>query len=127
MAIFEPAVMKQILGVTCSILKKNFYYEDESLSFFLNEFTANLGQELTDFEMFANESVVADLHNDKMARFYFTCYFVSAHLREFFIHRLHFSEQELNAFESVLPKYTGERYEKQQPKHQGTYNRKFFK
>lgn len=127
MAIFEPIVTKQILGVTCSVLQKNFFYENENITSFLDDFTADLGQELSNFELLAHESIIYELHNDKMARFYFTCYFVSAHLREFFIHKLHFTEQELHAFESVLPKYTGERYEKQQSKHEGTHDRKFFK
>ena len=43
-----------------------------------------------------------------MARIYFTCYFVSAHFENIFIHKLHFTEQELHRFRKYFTEYTGE-------------------
>jgi hypothetical protein len=129
MAIFDSTVVKQILLVTCSILEKNFFYSKEAIQDFLDVFTEELGDELENFEMFAEPDILDTLHRGGKPRLYFTCYFTSAQLRYIFLNHLHFTEQELHAFENILPKYTGEtRYEKQQqPQHKGTDNRKFFK
>lgn len=108
MTILETDVMKGILLVTTSILRQNFFYEDEILSKFLCGFTAEIQQELSRFQASAEFGVLDELHNNRKARLYFTCYFISAHLRDFFLHELHFSEQELIAFENLLPKYTGD-------------------
>jgi hypothetical protein len=124
---FNPDVMKQILSVTCDILRTNFFYEEESLGRFLDLMSDVLGEELDFFQYNAEPAVLEELYCDSEARLYFTCYFVSAHLREVFIHDLHFTEQELHAFESILPKYTGVYHEKQQSKHKRAYYRKFFK
>jgi hypothetical protein len=124
---FDPEVMKQILTVTCDILQKNFFYEEESLKRFLDLMTDVLGDELDFFYYQAEPAILDELLSDRQARLYFTCYFVSAQLREVFIHDLHFTEQELYAFESILPKYTGVYHEKQQSKHKRAYYRKFFK
>lgn len=128
MAIFEPIVMKEILGVTCSILKKNFFYEDETLGEFLTDFIDIASDELLLFEASANQEILDTLNDDYRKRLHFTCYFVSAHLREVFIHRLHFTEQEIYAFESLLPKYTGEynRDENKQSKYKRAHHREFF-
>jgi hypothetical protein len=127
LAIFEPSILKDIMTVTCSILKRNFFYEDESLVDFLDNFTEILGLELDFFEANAKESVIDDLYNDIGARAHFTCYFTSAHLREYFIQEMFFTEQELYAFENILPKYTGERYEKRKTRFERAHDRKFFK
>lgn len=127
MAIFDSEVVKAILGVTCSILEKNFFYDKEAISHFLNAFTEDTVIELNNFEQFAEPEIIAELHRGGKPRLYFTCYFVSAQLRHVFLNELHFTEQELYAFENLLPKYTGENYEKRQPKFEGTHDRKFFK
>jgi hypothetical protein len=127
--IFDRTITRQILGLTCDILREKFFYDNDALKNFLHIITGVLGEELEFFEENAREDVLDELYRDKVVRLYFTCYFVSAHLREVFIHDLHFTEQELKAFEAFLPKYTGEaNYEKQQQqsKCQGTYYRKFF-
>jgi hypothetical protein len=129
MTIFDPTVMKKILEVTCSILERNFYYDSEALKRFLDLFTEDTLDELESFEAFAEPHILYELHNSYKARLYFTCYFTSAQLRYIFLDKLHFTEQELKAFETFLPKYQGDKTnEKQQPpKHKRTDNRKFFK
>lgn len=120
-------VMKDILRVTCSILRENFFYDNESLGNFIDEFTKEVSAELAFFQEYANAEMLGRLETDATARLHFTCYFVSAHLRDIFIEKLHFSEPELYAFESLLPKYTGERKYETYSKHQGANHRKFFK
>ena len=126
MAIFDRLTMKEILQVTCAILHKNFFYDEECLARFLDDFTDDICEELDLFEIHAARNIINELRFDQLARVHFTCYFVSAHLRHTFIHKLHFTDQELHAFESILPKYTGEnRYEN--PKRcTRTHNREFF-
>jgi hypothetical protein len=108
-AIFDPKVMKEILGVTCSILERNFFYAPEELNFFLETFAEGFSEDIVGFESYAEKEILAELHRSKKARNYFTCYLVSAHLRDIFINEFHFSEQELEAFENILPKYAGEK------------------
>jgi hypothetical protein len=128
MTIFDANVMKSILQVTCSILERNFFYDSETIKRFLDLFTEDTIVELDNFEAFAEPEVLEELEYNATARLYFTCYFVSAQLRFIFIDKLHFTEQELQAFESFLPKYIGEKNEKQQPsKRARTHYRKFFK
>lgn len=127
MTIFDTTTMKEILQLTSAVLRNNFFYEDESLSHFLNHFTMHIEQQLTEFETYSDEWILNELHGDSMVRYYFTCYFVSAHLRKYFIGEMNFSEQELYAFESVLPKYTGEKSYENKPKRKRTNYRKFSK
>lgn len=119
--------MKEILQLTCGILRNNFFYSDESIEVFLDVFTEEIGEELEFFACNAAPDVLEKLQENKMARLHFTCYFVSVHLRDIFIHRLHFTEQEIRAFESILPKQTGEKRHETQSRHERTYYRKFFK
>ncbi len=120
--------MKQILEVTCSILERNFYYSNESIKRFLDLFTEDTLDELENFEAFAEQRILDELHNSYKARLYFTCYFTSAQLRYIFLNELHFTEQELKAFENFLPKYQGDKTneKQQQPKHERANHRKFF-
>ena len=126
MAIFDAEVMKQILKVTCSILERNFFYDSDNIKRFLDLFTEDTLVELESFEAFAEPQIIEELHSNYKARLYFTCYFVSAQLRFIFLNELHFTEQELKAFENFLPKYTGENNGKQQsPKRERTHYREF--
>lgn len=122
MTIYDPTTMKEILTITCSILHKNFYYDEESIHQFIDNFIEKIAEELEYFRRSSENKIIDKLHNDKMARLYFTCFFVSTHLRATFIQDMHFSEQELHAFESILPKYTGEPYHEEQPKCKRAYD-----
>lgn len=99
-------VLEEILCITCSILKKHFFYDQESVTRFLHMFTNAVEYELDCFENWANQEIQIQLKYDRKARFYFTNYFVSANLRNVMIRCLHFSESELEAFDNVLPKYS---------------------
>lgn len=125
MAIFEPTVTKEILGVTCNILRKNFYYDDSDMVRFVRIFTERISRELSNFEVLGSPAVIRELRSDSVARLYFTCYFVSAHLRDIFIHDMHFSEQELSAFDSILPKYAGENHFENKQGYKRAHYRKF--
>lgn len=109
MTIHEPVVLKEILEVTCAILHNNFYYDREYLEWFVDTFSSELAKELHLFERCGNQDMVAKLHRNEDARVQFTCYFASANLRRIFVEKMHFSEQELKAFETILPRYTGEK------------------
>jgi hypothetical protein len=126
--IIDKTALKQILEVTCSILINKFFYEPETVIEDLNYLGDYLSEELEIFQAVADEDFILELENDKVVRLYFTCYFISTHLREFLIGELHFSEQELKAFENFLPKIGESRNEKHQPqpKHERAYYRKFF-
>jgi hypothetical protein len=127
MSYLDPAILKAILQVTCSILEKNFFYDKETISVFLTKFTDDTIQELELFEQSTDPEILYELETDPKARLHFTCYLASSQLRHIFLNELHFTEQELNAFDNILPKHTGENYEKRQPKHKRTSYRKFFR
>jgi hypothetical protein len=102
----DRVVLEEILYVTCSILKKHFFYDDESIARFLHVFTHVAECELDCFDQWASEEVRLQLRFDRKARSCFTSFFVSANLRNVMIHYLHFSESELQAFENFLPNYS---------------------
>lgn len=111
--IYNLELKKKIIQITCDILKKHFFYCDDSLCRFLNGFHDCFSEELAYFEDNADLDTLEELEFDPMARLHFTCYFTSCNLRHALINEMHFTNQELYAFESILPKYTGEmrRYE----------------
>jgi hypothetical protein len=129
MAILDGDIMEKILLLTCSILEKNFFYEPEEITKFLDVFTEDSVMELEEFEAFAEPRTLVELELNPKARLYFTCYFVSAQLRYVFINFMHFTEQELKAFENFLPSDTGDNsHDKQQsPEPERANYRKFFK
>ena len=127
MHILDLQATKTILQVSCDILEKKFYYDSDALSRFLNIFSHEVGEELQRFMEHAYDETLDEICSSRKTRMYFTIYFVSANLRFILKSHLHFTEQEIYAFENFLPKYTGERHGKQQPKYQRTDNREFFK
>lgn len=100
--LFEPIVLKEILRATCVILLKNFFYDESQVHQFLDDFKIAMTKDLALFEMMADPEVVQELEDSRVLRAYFTTYFVSRHIRELFINKFHFTEQELEAFENVL-------------------------
>lgn len=104
MSIFDQDTMKEILRVTCCILKNNFYYSKESLHEFLDIFAKEAAKGLRHFALNAQHEILYELYRDQSARIYFTCYITSAYLRDIFINVLFFTDKELIAFESIIPK-----------------------
>ena len=112
MRILDFSATRTILEVTCDILEKNFYYDKDAVSRFLTIFSDEVSEEL---------------ERSYRSRLYFTIYFVSANLRHILMYELHFTEQEIQAFENFLPSYTGEGKYGKQPQPKGTDYRKFLK
>jgi hypothetical protein len=127
MYILDFQATKTILQVTCNILEKNFFYDTDAIGRFLNIFSREVGEELERFMEHAYVETLDEISSSRKTRQYFTIYFVSANLRYILTNHLHFTEQEIYAFENFLPQYTGERHGKQQPKYQRTDYREFFK
>lgn len=107
MVLLEKDILKGILQITCNILKNNFFYDDFSLKRFLDIFQEVMTEEYTAFEQCTEQEFLDELKNDKTTRLYFTSYFTSANLHDILVHDLHFTEQELDCFENMLPKYSG--------------------
>jgi hypothetical protein len=105
--LLDKEILKGILQITCNILKNNFFYDDFSLKRFLNIFHEVMTDEYCAFEQYTDEEILEELRNDKVTRQYFTSYFTSANLHDIFVHDMHFTEEELDCFENMLPKYTG--------------------
>jgi hypothetical protein len=107
MMLLEREILRDILTVTCSILKNNFFYDEECLAQFLSIFTNEMEYGYCCFDEKADDAMRLRLKYDRKARALFTTYFASANLREIMIDYFYFSEQELELFDSLLPKYTG--------------------
>ena len=98
--------LEEILTTTSSILEKHFFYDGDGISRFLDIFLDVIEHELNLFELQAHPETIIQIKYDRNARFFFTLYFVSINLRQIMIEHLHFTELELKAFDSVLPKYS---------------------
>ena len=127
MRILDFSTTKTILQVTCDILEKKFFYDKDAVSRFLNVFSDEVGEEIEIFIDYAYPETLDELKRSYKSRLYFTVYFVSANLRQILLLHLHFTEQEILAFENFLPSYTGDRYGNQQPQSKRTDYRKFLK
>jgi hypothetical protein len=80
----------------------------ERIAWFIQTLTDEMANDIDGFEKHADKEILDELRHDSLARLHFTCYFTSVHIRKLLLEGLHFSEQELQAFESILPKYIGE-------------------
>lgn len=104
--LLERTVLKEILHTACLILKDHFFYDQESISRFLDAFTNEMIFGYGCFDEKADDQTRLRLKYDRKARALFTNYFASANLRDILISFLHFSESELEAFEMILVKYS---------------------
>lgn len=105
--LLERDVLRDILTVTCSILQNNFFYDEDSLGRFLDIFTNEMEYDFACFNEKADDDFRLRLKYDRKARALFTTYFTSMNLRETLIDFFYFSEMELEAFDNLLPKYSG--------------------
>jgi hypothetical protein len=105
--VLDREILHNIISVSCSILQNNFYYSEEVLSRFVDTLGDILGDEMEALDEWLDQDFKMSMKYDILARKEFTCYFVSSHLHDVMVYDLHFSEQELDAFENILPKYTG--------------------
>lgn len=100
----DQAIIKEILMLTCDILHNKFYYDKDALARFLEKIERKIVHDYKGFADYADQETLTELKYSFLARKYFTCYFVSANLHDVMVEQLHFTEQELNAFEAFLPK-----------------------
>lgn len=109
MSLIDRTTLREILRITCSILRNNFFYSEDHLKDFLVNFTGDFSMVLIDFKDTAEQYVLNALQASKSTRFCFTCLFSSRVIRDILIHDFNFSEIELQAFENVISKYSEEK------------------
>ena len=104
----DKRIFTGIFELTTNILKNHFFYDTESIRSFQDEYTMKIANEYCLFEQQTDEDFIRRLKSDLMGRKYFTSYFMSYHLHDILVENLHFTEQELDLFENLLPKIVGE-------------------
>lgn len=107
MFLLDKDMFTGILRVTTIILQDYFYYSNECLAKFFDEFVEVIADDYVQFYSNATDKLKHELKYHPLKRKYFTSYFVSYHLHEVLAAKLHFTEMELQAFENLIPKYTG--------------------
>lgn len=107
MVLLDRLIYKGILRITTRILQNNFFYDEGSLARFLQIFDATMKEEYLQFDLAADSKFKWQLKIDKYLRHDFTSWFVSYHLHDILVDDLFFTEEELDAFENILPKYQG--------------------
>ena len=105
--VLDRGILNDIMTVTCSILQNNFYYSETVLDRFIDTLSDVLADEMEALDQWIDQDFKMMMKYDGLARKEFTCYFVSEHLHDVLVYDMHFSDQELDAFENILPKYTG--------------------
>lgn len=105
--VLDREILQDIMTVTCTILQNNFFYSEPVLSRFVDTMADVLGDEMEALDEWIDQDFKMTMKYDRLARKEFTCYFVSDHLHDVLVYDMHFSDQELDAFENILPKYTG--------------------
>lgn len=105
MSLVDRAALREILCITCSILRNNFFYSEDHLKELLVNFTGDFSTILVDFGDRAETYVLNSLRLSRTMRFNFTCLFSSRVIREILIHDFDFNEMELQAFENIISKY----------------------
>jgi hypothetical protein len=123
----DLALIREILMISCTILKDNFFFDDDALVKFLNQFQLKVVDEYIRFEETCDEQFKDELENDFLLQGYFTSYFTSLQLQRVMINDFHFEEIELRLFENILPKYIGEKRHDTKPSDQRTDYRELFK
>lgn len=106
MMLIDRSTLRDILRITFSVLRNNFFYGEDHLKEFLHSFSDDFSTALIDFGGHAELHVLNNLYFNQAKRFDFTCYFTSEVIRDVLIDDFHFNELELQAFENVMSKYT---------------------
>jgi|SRR3954466_16033691 hypothetical protein len=114
MLLLDKRVFTGIYDITTMILRDNFFYEPEALVNFMHTYTDTLANEYCLFEDNTDREFIRKLKTDLEGRKLFTSYFMSFHLHDALVNQLHFSDEELSLFESILPKFVGVYNAKQQ-------------
>lgn len=108
MFLLDREVSEGIYKITVDILQNYFFYDVESLVRFSDIFVQYIADQYVEFDRSVDQAYKMQLRYDVTNRKYFTSYFLSAHIHDILVDKLHFSEQELDCFENILPKFVGE-------------------
>lgn len=127
MILIDRITFREIIRISCAILRNNFFYGDDLLKKFLVIFTDEFSHALIHFKETAERRTISNLLYSLEARFNFTCYFQSKIIRDVLIYDFDFSEKELLAFENIVSKYVGDNVNEDQSRCTRTHNRKFSK
>jgi hypothetical protein len=125
MSLIDRLTFREIVRISCAILRKNFFYSDDLLKEFVMIFTDEFSSALINFRNTAEKLVLTNLLCSYEARFNFTCYFQAKVIREILIYDFNFSEKELRAFENIVSKYAGDNANENQSRCPRTHYRKF--
>jgi hypothetical protein len=125
MMLIDRQVMREIIRITCSILRNNFFYDEELLKEFMAVFTDEFSSALIDFRDSAEKPIISNLIRSQLARFSFTCYFQSKIIRDILMYDFDFNEKELQAFENIVSKYAGDNPYENQSRRPRKNDRKF--
>jgi hypothetical protein len=101
----DKSALREILRITFSILRNNFFYEEDLLKDFLVNFTDDFSTAIIDFGDTAEKDVLHNLYSSRSTRFDFTCYFASEVIRDILTYDFNFNEIELQAFQNIISKY----------------------
>lgn len=125
MILIDRITFREIIRISCAILRNNFFYGDDLLKKFLTIFTDEFSCALIHYKETAERRTISNLVCNLEARFTFTCYFQSKIIRDVLIQDFDFSEKELRAFENIVSKYAGDNANENQSGCARTYYRKF--
>jgi len=125
MSLIDRLTFREIVRISCAILRNNFFYSDDLLKEFVMIFTDEFSSALINYKNTAEKLVLTNLLCSYEARFNFTCYFQAKVIREILIYDFNFSEKELRAFENIVSKYAGDNANENQSGCARTHYRKF--
>jgi hypothetical protein len=113
MMFIDRMTFREIVRITCAILRNHFFYSEELIKRFLAYFTDEFTSALVNFLDTSENHVKKSLCCSRLARFEFTCYFSSSVIRDILIFDFNFNERELKAFDNIVSKYGDRPNEKQ--------------
>lgn len=108
MFLLDREVSEGIYKITVDILKNYFFYDLDSLERFADIYVDYISHQYIEFDKTTDKSYKLQLKYDLYDRKYFTSYFLSYHLHDILVDKMHFSDLELDCFENILPKFMGE-------------------
>ena len=107
MRLLDIDLCQNILHITTRILREYFFYSPESLGRFIDAFIEKIREEYSRLENAAHREMTFFLKYDPVGKAHFTSYFVSYHLHDVLVDDFFFSENELQMFDNILPKFIG--------------------
>lgn len=106
--LIDRDITQTVTSLTGTILEKFFYYEDEDIEFFIQQFVGVINREHAHLQLNGNEEFKFMIWGNKDAKQKFTSTFLDFFLLETLAKALGFNEMELMHFENILLKYLKE-------------------